>query len=109
MCPKCADLVATGKRPPSRCEKVQTISQTRLLDLISADIDLAFGLVEAAKTANDPRDARSNIEGAERALNSVRLFSGRIRDGETWKRIHLRANELAMAIRSCNDQPAGLV
>lgn len=100
VCPCCADLVAMGKRPLPRAPKVQTVSQTRLLDLIMADIDLGFSLVEAAKSAANPEQVRSNVQGAERALNSVRLFSGRIRDTETWKRIHGRTNELEIAIRS---------
>lgn len=100
ICRACADLVAAGRRPPGRTARAQTVSQTRLLDLIMADIDLGFSLVEAAKNATDPEQARSNIQNAERALKSVRLFSGRIRETETWKRVHARTNELEMAIRS---------
>lgn len=100
VCSKCADLVAKGKRPLARSAKVQTRSQTSILGLISADLDLGFSLIEAAKAMDDPAQKRSNIEGAERALNSVRLFSAHIRDLETWKGVQVRIQKLETAIRA---------
>lgn len=87
--------------PPGRqLASVQTKSQTEILDLISADIELGFAFVAAAKAAANAREAITNLKKAQEALDAVRLFSGRIQDPEAWKEVHLRGNQLENAIRA---------
>jgi hypothetical protein len=95
ICVGCIQLLNEGK-PPRRW--VQTKSQTDLAGIIASDLDLGFQFVEAAKSAENPENASSEIKRASEALHSARLFAGQIRDPNDWRRVQAKAKELEEAI-----------
>jgi hypothetical protein len=60
---------------------------------------LASSLIEAAKTADSQEQKQGLIEKAQRELSSVRDWTGRVQDRDSWQEIHTQADALDKAIQ----------
>jgi len=76
-------------------------SQQAMIQFLSADLDLAFTLLDTARieVASDPAHSQSALANAQVALARIRSFEGRIQDHEAWNAIAARANKLEEAIQ----------
>jgi hypothetical protein len=83
-----------------RSARLRVDSQTALIRFLSTDIDLAFTLLETAKTTRDSARTAALIAKARLALESIRHLAERIDDPREWHEIRERANLLEYAVNS---------
>jgi hypothetical protein len=86
---------------------VQDDRQTVLIDNLSAELDLAFTLVQTAQVGRqfDTDGSLSAITKAALVLEQIRRFSGRVRDRKYRARVEARGDELEAALRAAKVSP----
>lgn len=75
----------------------KTLDQTALIEFLSADLDLAFTLLETAEVTSSA-ERTTIIVGVRRSLELVRRLGCRIRDHAVSAAVHNRADELEAAL-----------
>ena len=73
-------------------------SQEATVAFLQTEIDIAFTMLDVARTQQQNRSAA--LEHARAAWSVVRQFEGRIQDPKAWRSIHARADELEAAINT---------
>jgi hypothetical protein len=96
---RCIRGRVVGRGPAARGTRLQIIgaldrernpdmlqeNQLPLTDRIRESLGLASSLVEAAKTADSQEQKQSLLEKAQRQLSSVRDWTGRVQDRDSWQ------------------------
>ena len=83
-----------------RSARLRVDRQTALVRFLSTDIDLAFTLLETAKTTSDSARTAALIAKTRFALESIRHLAEGIEDPGEAHAIHERANLLEVAVKS---------
>ncbi len=101
-CERCKDTLAASSRHGliEKFESLRAQSQKLLIELLTADVGIAFTFLEIAKTTGDPDHSRSALGNARTALASIRHLGQRIDNAAEWQRIGARTNELEQALES---------
>src|SRR5690349_9337607 len=89
-----------------RLQQLQYQSQATLIQFLNAGLDLAFTMIQTARTKADihPEQFPNVTSKVSTALRTVRLFVGRIQDGTTRAKIQSRSNELEDMIAELSRQ-----
>src|SRR5438552_2778168 len=77
--------------------------QARIIGFVSADIDLAFSLLETARSAREAGNTAHTdalILVIRQTIDAARRLNGTIRGICPWNEIHHRANSLEGALNS---------
>jgi hypothetical protein len=88
---------------PKDKESLASNTQQALVDLLNADLEIAFAAIRSARAPSAPSKGRQGqrgaIEQSRTVLENVRRLNGRVQDPVAWESIHARANELEAALR----------
>ena len=86
--------------PTNRLAQLESASQDALATFLVTDIDLAFTMLELARTHRLAEHRERSLEHANTALHSIRHFEERITDPERRRKVHARTDELEAAINA---------
>ncbi len=75
-------------------------SQTKLIEFLRSNLDVAFAMFNAAELEDDPERYKSALEEARVALDTIRSLERRIEDSGAFRDIHGRARELQATLNA---------
>jgi hypothetical protein len=73
-------------------------SQTKLIEFLQSDLDVAFAMLNAAELEDDQECYKSALERARVALDTIRGLEERIEDAGAFRDIRARAGELGATL-----------